>query len=99
MITNADAITARYDGLLMPTTPIQAPLMSDFKDDAEYGRLNLLALRNPSIANFLDRCAISIPIASNNGLPVGLSLMGNSMDDRNLLGLAASVEKIVAPRD
>ena len=55
--------TARgFDALIMPAVPIVAPPYSVFEQDAGYVRLNALMLRNPSLANFLDRCSISLPI-------------------------------------
>ncbi len=95
-IERAAAATAPFDAVLLPTTPMQAPLLRDLEDDAEYGRLNLLALRNPTVANFLDRCAISMPLPLQDGLPVGLTLMGETMGDRALLGIAASIEAALA---
>ena len=95
MIANVTAITSGFEAVLMPTTPIQAPLFSELADDAEYGRLNLLTLRNPTIANFFDRCAISVPMRTDNGLPAGLTLMGEAMADRRLLAIASRVEALV----
>lgn len=95
MIASANAITSGFEAVLMPTTPIQAPLFSELVDDAEYGRLNLLALRNPTIANFLDRCAVSVPMSTDNDLPAGLMLMGEAMADRRLLAVASRVEALV----
>ena len=60
-IRRVDQQLAGFDAVLMPTTPIIAPTFAELESDEAYGRLNLLVLRNPSIANFLDRCAISIP--------------------------------------
>jgi aspartyl-tRNA(Asn)/glutamyl-tRNA(Gln) amidotransferase subunit A len=63
--------------------------------DEDYGRINSLALRNPSIANMLDRPAISLPCEPPGALPVGLTLMGTSGQDRALLDIAAGVERTV----
>lgn len=88
---------AEFDGLLLPTTPIIAPLLQDLESDEAYLRTNQLALRNTSIANFLDRCAISIPCHEAGTAPVGLMLMGAHGDDRRALGMAASIEAQVSP--
>ncbi|RVU36845.1 amidase [Hwanghaeella grinnelliae] len=95
IIDNADTITTGFDAVVMPTTPIQAPLIADLMDESDYGRLNLLALRNPTIANFLDRCAISVPMPTGNGMPAGFMLMGETMADKKLLGLAQAVERVL----
>jgi aspartyl-tRNA(Asn)/glutamyl-tRNA(Gln) amidotransferase subunit A len=54
-------------------------------------------LRNPTVANFLDGCAISLPCHEPGTAPVGLMLMGAAGGDRRLLTLAAAVEALVSP--
>jgi aspartyl-tRNA(Asn)/glutamyl-tRNA(Gln) amidotransferase subunit A len=99
VITSVAATTAQYDALIYPTVPKIAPLLSQLdEDEEEYGSNNLLMLRNPSVVNFLDRCAISIPCHDAGSAPVGLSLVGEHQRDRQLLSLALSVENIVSPR-
>lgn len=96
IIARADAATQGLDAVLFPTVPITAPVIADLDADEDlYGRINLLCLRNPTVANFLDRCAISLPVPVD-GLPVGLTLMGGTMQDRRLLALAAGVEAVLA---
>lgn len=91
-------ISDGYDGVLFPTTPLQAPLLRDVdQSEDSYNYYNLLALRNPTVANFLDVCAISLPIESPNYLPVGLMIMGAHMADRRLLGVGAAIEQLVGP--
>lgn len=77
--------------LLMPTTPIVPPHFSDVEDDADFGRLNLLALRNPSLANVMDGCSISLPWM-HGAIPVGIMLTGTAGRDLSLLDLAAALE-------
>ncbi len=91
-----DRRLAEFDAVLMPTTPIIAPLLKDLETDAAYARINQLTLRNTSVANFLDRCAISIPCQEPGSNPVGLMLMGAHGADRRLLGIAAAVEALVS---
>ncbi len=96
IIATADAASAPFDAVLMPTTPMEAPLIAELDgDEAWYGSANLLALRNPTVGNFLDRCAISVPLPVA-GLPVGLMLMGPTMGDRRLLAVARAVEATLA---
>jgi aspartyl-tRNA(Asn)/glutamyl-tRNA(Gln) amidotransferase subunit A len=97
MIARLAAITAPYDALLMPTTPIIAPTFRALADAEAARAANLLLLRNPSTANFFDRCAISIPCHKAGEAPVGLMLIGENGGDRRLLSIAAAVEKRVAP--
>jgi aspartyl-tRNA(Asn)/glutamyl-tRNA(Gln) amidotransferase subunit A len=76
----------------MPTVPIAPPRIAELQDDHEYGRLNLHILRNTSLGNFLDRCAISLPCHRQGEAPAGLMLMGETMDDTRLFIIAAAVE-------
>lgn len=95
MIKAANSATASYDAVIFPTTPFVAPTLAELEDEQAYGRANLLALRNPTVANFLDRCAVSIPIPVGGGMPVGMNLMGSHGGDRSLLGVAHSAEAIL----
>ncbi|MCY1391535.1 2-amino-5-chloromuconic acid deaminase [compost metagenome] len=87
------AITTQYDALVMPTVPIVAPTLLEMADPERFGQTNLLMLRNPSVANFLDRCAISLPCHEHGQAPVGLMLMGEQGADRRILGIARAVEQ------
>ncbi|GGE63299.1 amidase [Streptosporangium jomthongense] len=89
----ADEWLASYDGLLAPTVPVEPPRLKDLENDAEYARLNLLILRNPTVANLLDLCAISLPNHRSGDLPGGLMLIGRNGTDRALLGMAEAMEK------
>jgi aspartyl-tRNA(Asn)/glutamyl-tRNA(Gln) amidotransferase subunit A len=97
MIRRLDAITAPYDALLMPTVPIIAPTFRELAAPEAARAANLLLLRNTAVANFFDRCAVSIPCHRAGDAPVGLMLMGETGADRRLLAIAAAVEKRVAP--
>jgi aspartyl-tRNA(Asn)/glutamyl-tRNA(Gln) amidotransferase subunit A len=91
-----DRQLVEFDAVLMPTTPIIAPLLGDLESDEAYVRINQLALRNTSVANFLDRCAISMPCQEPGSPPVGLMLMGPRDGDRRLLAIAAAVEGLIS---
>jgi aspartyl-tRNA(Asn)/glutamyl-tRNA(Gln) amidotransferase subunit A len=86
----------KFDAVLMPTVPITAPALSELATDDAYVRINGLALRNPSIVNFIDGCAISIPCHEPGTAPVGLSLFGLRNTDPQLLAAACVVEAILA---
>jgi aspartyl-tRNA(Asn)/glutamyl-tRNA(Gln) amidotransferase subunit A len=88
--------TAGFDALLMPTVAITAPPINAFAQDDDYRRLNALILRNPSVINFLDRCAATVPIAPPGAPPVGLMIVGEHGGDRRLLALARGVEAALA---
>lgn len=97
LIARADRTTADYDALLMPTVPFHAPRLEEFAADADFARLNVLLLRNCSLFNFLDRCAVSLPMQEAGSLPSGLMLVGATGADRRLLAVAAAVEAVVSP--
>ncbi len=97
MVQQADGFMSDIDAFIMPTTPHVAAAISDLDDDADYGRINLMALRNTFVGNFLNRCAISVPAHSRGDVPVGLMLMGPFMGDQALFSIARAVENIVSP--
>ncbi|HEV7372420.1 amidase [Arenibaculum sp.] len=94
LMAETDAATAPWDALLMPTVPVVAPRIDELAGDAEYFRLNPLVLRNPSVWNFMDRPAVTLPCASD-GLPVGAMLVGRRGHDRRLLAIAAAAETVI----
>lgn len=96
VIQRVQAPLAEFDAVLMPTTPIIAPRVEELASDEEFGRLNLLLLRNPAVVNFLDRCAISLPCHPPGTAPVGLMLMGEAGQDRRLLAIAAAIETLLS---
>jgi len=81
---------------VMPTVAMTPPRIADLADDAAYGRANLLALRNCTLINMIDGCAISLPIHAGGEAPVGLMLAGIAGADRRLLALAAAAEPVVS---
>jgi aspartyl-tRNA(Asn)/glutamyl-tRNA(Gln) amidotransferase subunit A len=95
LIASFAARTREYDGVVMPTVPIVPPRIADLADEGEYNRTNLLILRNTSLGNFLDRCAISLPCHDPGEAPVGLTLMGETMGDAQLFRIAAAVEAVL----
>jgi aspartyl-tRNA(Asn)/glutamyl-tRNA(Gln) amidotransferase subunit A len=95
IIRRCDAATEDFDALVMPTCPVVPPCIRDLDDETEYTRVNLLLLRNTAIANFLDRCAISLPCHRRGEAPVGLMLMGETMGDARLFRIAAAVEAVL----
>lgn len=87
--------TERFDALIMPTVPTIAPLIVEMADPERFAHANLLMLRNPSVVNFLDCCAISLPCHELGSAPVGVMLMGEQGADRRLLGIAQAVETLL----
>jgi aspartyl-tRNA(Asn)/glutamyl-tRNA(Gln) amidotransferase subunit A len=96
LIARVAARTADFDALLMPTVAITAPPIAAFARDEDYFRLNALILRNPSVINFLDRCAITLPIHPPATMPVGLTVAGEHGGDRHLLAVASGIEAAIS---
>lgn len=97
-IADANRAIEDFDAVVMPTVPIVPPRLADLHDDDAYSSVNLLALRNPSIINLTDGCAVSIPVGEAGAAPVGLSLAAPGGRDRHLLKIAQAVEDCLRPR-
>ncbi len=103
-IAQVNARIARFDALLSPTTPITAPLLAavapasaldpaqDAARDAAFVTANALLLRNTSVVNMLDGCALSIPCHLPGELPMGLMLWHGADRDDALLNLGLLAE-------
>ena len=88
--------SAEWDALVCPSVPVIAPEIQLLEGDSDfYRRTNRLLLRNPSVVNFLDGCALTIPCHDPGEAPVGFMLVGRTLEDRKLLGLGIAVEKIL----
>ncbi len=95
-IAQVEAQMAGYDALLMPTVPVIAPKIVDLQtSDERYNAANALMLRNPTMINFLDGCAVSLPCHEAGSAPVGLSLAATGGNDPRLLSIALSVEALL----
>ncbi len=93
-----DARMAGLDALVLPTVPLLAPLISAVQDEEAFLRTNALLLRNPSVFNFFDLPALSLPLPLQGGLALGLMLVGRRGADRELLALGAAVESLLKKR-
>ncbi|MEE8333836.1 MAG: amidase [Alphaproteobacteria bacterium] len=96
LIKDADATTAPFDAVITPTTAIVAPPIAAFDgDDKYYGVTNLLMLRNTFCFNFLDRCALTIPMHRPGDAPTGLMVVGETMGDRRLFSIGLAIEEVL----
>jgi Asp-tRNA(Asn)/Glu-tRNA(Gln) amidotransferase A subunit family amidase len=87
---------AGYDAVLSPTVPMVAPTIASIAtDDSEFFRVNGLLLRNTSIINMLDGCAISLPCQRPGELPVGLMLWNVALRDDTILNIALQCEALL----
>jgi aspartyl-tRNA(Asn)/glutamyl-tRNA(Gln) amidotransferase subunit A len=88
-----------FDGVLSPTVPlVAAPIASVLPGadrDAEFFRVNALILRNTSVVNLLDGCAISLPNQPTASLPTGLMLWHSAGSDSAILRMAQHIETLL----
>jgi aspartyl-tRNA(Asn)/glutamyl-tRNA(Gln) amidotransferase subunit A len=96
LVRAMDARLSDLDALVLPTTPIVAPMIAEVASSEGFTAKNGMALRNPAIINFFDLCAISLPLPRAGGLPVGLMLVARNGHDRRLFRMAAAVERVLA---
>lgn len=89
-----DAVTrclSSCDALVLPTTPIVAPALT-----ADEISVRDLLLRNTRFASLTGHAAISIPMPSTAGLPVGLQVVAG--DNRRAFMVARWLEQVLAGR-
>ncbi len=92
LIETFDWDTRPFDALILPTVSTIAPTIEQCEHDESNVRAKLL--RNPSLLNFLDRPAITIPIHRPGDAPVGLMVVGERDQDWRLLGIAHALEGV-----
>jgi aspartyl-tRNA(Asn)/glutamyl-tRNA(Gln) amidotransferase subunit A len=97
-----DAVEARvrwFDAMLLPTVPAIAPTIAEVvASDEAYFRANGRMLRNPTLVNFLDGCALSLPCHAPGAAPVGLMVAGTGGADRRVLAIGLAAEDALATR-
>src|SRR6202047_4695197 len=92
LIARTEKRIARYDALVLPTTANTPPRIADLADDKAFTKANLLSLRNCTLINMIDGCAISLPAHREGEVPVGLMVAASGGSDRRIFELAAGIE-------
>jgi aspartyl-tRNA(Asn)/glutamyl-tRNA(Gln) amidotransferase subunit A len=92
LIARSNARLAPYDALVMPTTANTPPRIADLADDKAFTTQNLRSLRNCTLINMIDGCAISLPAHREGEVPVGLMLASSGGSDRRIFELATAME-------
>ena len=93
-IARTEAVIAGFDALLSPTLPIIAPRLQPLIDsDDAFFSANALLLRNPSLINLLDGCALSLPCHRDGEWPVGLMVWGPALADDRVLAVSLVIER------
>ena len=83
------------DAWLLPSVATVPPKLADLADDAAFFATNGLVLRNTSVLNFLDGCALSLPCQRGDELPVGLSIAGLNGQDARVLQVSRAIETLL----
>ena len=82
----------KFDILLSPTVPVLPFKLGEKIDDP----ISLFLVDiNTVTANLTGKPAISIPFAISNGLPIGIQLMADTLQDKQLLQAAYALEQTV----
>ena len=91
---------ARFDAVLSPTVPIVAPSIASVapgvERDVAFFSVNTQLLRNTSIVNVLDGCAVSLPCQLQGELPVGMMVWHAAMHDDAVLNIARQIERMLS---
>jgi aspartyl-tRNA(Asn)/glutamyl-tRNA(Gln) amidotransferase subunit A len=95
LIARAAVRLEPYDALVLPTTANTPPRIDDLADDKAFTKANLLSLRNCTLINMIDGCAISLPCHREGETPVGLMLAASGGADRRIFELAAAMEGLI----
>ena len=100
LIAAAERRLAPFDAWLMPSVAILAPQVGPLEaDDATFFATNGLVLRNASVINFLDGCALSVPCQAQGELPVGLGICALAGKDARVLQIGRAVEAMLGTRE
>jgi aspartyl-tRNA(Asn)/glutamyl-tRNA(Gln) amidotransferase subunit A len=96
-IARMEAALQGFDAVLSPTVPIVAPRTQPLIDsDDAFFAANALLLRNPSLINLLDGCALSLPCHRHGDWPVGLMVWSTALADDRVLSVSLAVEAALA---
>lgn len=89
------ATLVHHDALLCPTVPIVAPTIASVTTDDAFFATNALLLRNPSVVNMLDGCALSLPCHAEGEMPVGLMVWSHALQDDTVLDVSLTIEDVL----
>ena len=79
--------------------PIVAPRIEPLLDDDNaFFAANALLLRNPSLINLLDGCALSLPCQRGGEWPVGMMVWGPALADDRVLAVSLAIEHVLPGR-
>ncbi len=90
-----DDVLASYDVLVMPTVPFRAtPLPADNCSIEDYVYFGLNMIHNTGQFDVTGHPAISVPCGMEDGLPIGMMIVGKHFDDKTVIRIADVFEKV-----
>ena len=100
-IARMQAALYGVDAALSPTVPIEGPTLASVapgaeRDDAFFAANGLL-LRNTSVVNMLDGCALSLPMHVAGELPSSMMVWQGPLHDDQVLNISLVVENALRP--
>jgi len=91
-----NTVFEQVDAWLNPTLLTTAAAVDDLADTEQYRQANMQVLRNPSIANLMHLCAVSLPVGKDSlGIPVGLQITAGAHQEEKLLALSLQCEQVL----
>ncbi|MGO4326218.1 amidase, partial [Cupriavidus sp. M-11] len=94
MQARAAGLLREADAWLMPTVAVRPPRLDALQSDEAFFATNGLVLRNASVINFLDGCAVSLPLPVA-GQGIGLGVCGLNGQDARVLQVAGAIETVL----
>ena len=89
LISEINSAFEKFDYLIAPTSPVQPFRFGEKIDDP----VTLMLLDyNTVTANLTGKPAISVPYRIHNGLPIGMQIMSNSLQEKSLFQAAYALE-------
>lgn len=87
---------ADVDVIASPTTPASPPPLAELGTWDQVRPRNLKMLRNTSIGNLLQLCALTLPVGADAiGMPVGLQVMADNGCDDLLFAAGLEIESVL----
>src|SRR5262249_1183524 len=94
-VSGVAVLMSRFDALLPPTVPLVAPTVAVLDKDGALHPVKPLLLRNPTVVNFIDGCAVSLPCQLPGEAPVGTMIAGLHGADVRILSVARAIEPLL----
>lgn len=82
-------VLAKYDAIMLPAAPSHAPLVNKKAEPNSELENNYMAY-----ANFGGLPSLTVPLALDKGLPLGINITGKAFSDADILNLGYQIEQL-----